>query len=516
MALGAVVLWDIILRLRDLQAFYGDQGVFSRELCLRQDLGGDVFHLFFATGSTAGLLFLFTIYAVAATCLMIGYQTRWAALLTWFFTVAVQLRNPLVLDGGDEILRVLLFWTPFLPMGARWSVDATTHKEWGSLPNSYRSVATIGVYLQFVVFYFFAALLKNGDDWLKTQDALYYALSIDQFATRLGKYLSQFPEELRILTTGALALEYLLPVLLLLPLRVPLARASFLVLAIGFHLAIAALFHFGIFMLIMVAILVVFLPPSLWDLLGRVDIQPSLPTLAHLLPLKPKFFSSTPGTSRKIPTPESTNVLRVARKAECPHALAPRPTTAVSEDIPPGYRLARPTQVFCLLICFYILFVNVYSIEHRQKLPAWAHLVARYTYEHQHWHFFAPYPFREDGYFVLEVTSLEGQVEDLFQVAPLDSEGRPVLGSARFANQRWRRWMQNLVEIDISDNREWRAATLDFFLEKWQIENPEKGWRSGRLLFVQELTPPPGQVAEYTTIELARAEGKDRGKLGPR
>ena len=36
MALGAVVLLDILLRVRDLQAFYGDHGVLSRSLCFRQ------------------------------------------------------------------------------------------------------------------------------------------------------------------------------------------------------------------------------------------------------------------------------------------------------------------------------------------------------------------------------------------------------------------------------------------------------------------------------------------------
>ena len=29
-------------------------------------------------------------------------------------------RNPLVIDGGDDFLRMLLFWGLFLPLGARW------------------------------------------------------------------------------------------------------------------------------------------------------------------------------------------------------------------------------------------------------------------------------------------------------------------------------------------------------------------------------------------------------------
>jgi hypothetical protein len=450
MALGALVLWDIVLRLRDLQAFYGDEGVFSRELCFRQNWGGDIFHLFFATGSTPGLLFLFGVWAVAATCLTVGYRTRLAGFITWYFTVSIQLRNPMVLDGGDEILRVLLFWTPFLPLAARWSVEAASNESWKRLPNTYRSVATCGVYLQFFLFYFFAAFLKSGEDWLKTQDAVYYALSIDQFTTGLGRYLSQFPDQLRPLTWGALGTEYLLALLLLVPLRVPYARTVFLFLAVGFHLAIAALFHFGIFMLIMLGLLLVFIPPRWWD---RFPLAPS--------------------------------------------------GTDVPDGAPAAYRLARPTQIFCLFICAYLIFVNIHSVKHVHKLTPWAHLVARYTYQHQHWHLFAPQPFREDGFFVLEITTARGMKTDALSLSPLGDDGRPVLGSARFPNQRWRRWLQNLVQIDIPDNQAWRMSTLTYLVEEWSRTHPEERWMSARLIFMREPTPPPGEKPSITPVILA-------------
>lgn len=52
------------------------------------------------------------------------------------------------------------------------------------------------------------------------------------------------------------------------------------------------------------------------EILGPVDIQPPLATLAHFRPLTARFFSSTSSTSRKIRLPEDKNVLRVPRKAE--------------------------------------------------------------------------------------------------------------------------------------------------------------------------------------------------------
>ncbi len=203
MALGAVVLIDIVLRLRDLQAFYGDQGILSRAFYFQQSWEYPGYHLFLATGTTGGLLVMFAVWALAAFCLMIGYNPRIAGLVTWYFVTSIQLRNPMVMDGGDDLLRLLLFWTPFLPLGARWSWDARQRPEWAKLPNAYRSVATFGVTTQLFVLYFFAAFLKNGEDWLKTGDALYMTLSIDQFSTALGRTMLAYPDLLRFMTWAA-------------------------------------------------------------------------------------------------------------------------------------------------------------------------------------------------------------------------------------------------------------------------------------------------------------------------
>jgi len=448
MILGGLVLWDIVLRLRDLQAFYGDYGVYPRELCFLDDLGGGVFQLFYSNGSTTGLLFLFGLGAVAATCLAAGYQTRLAGIATWYFTVSLQLRNPMVLDGGDEVLRVLLFWTPFLPLGARWSVDALRNPGWRNLPNAYRSMATVAVYLQMFLFYLFAALLKSGEDWTETGDALYYVLSIDQFVTQLGRALTQYPEQLRTLTFLALGLEFLLAFLLLVPTRVPYVRYIFLLLAVGFHLAIAALLHLGIFMLVMVGVLAVFLPGSFW---GSPDRE-----------------GSRPGV------------------------------------LPVAYELSIPLKAFVGFMMFYLVLVNIQSIENRHRLNDFTRLVARFTYEHQHWHFFAPFPFREDGDFVLEIETSGGEVEDIFQSGFLDTTSGPRTGADRFPNQRWRRWLQNLVQIRHPQVKAWREKTLAYLVKRWNRRHPDREARKARLVFRQETTRPPG--AESLVEEVLLAE----------
>lgn len=457
-ALGLVVLWDIVLRARDLQAFYGDHGVLSRAMFVSQSWEWPGYHLFLATGSTPGLLLMFALWALAALCLTLGYRHRLAGLVTWYFVASIQLRNPLVMDGGDDLLRVLLFWTPFLPLSARWSVEAKKNPCWRELANSYASPATFAVLLQLFVLYLFAALLKSGDDWWKTGDALYYALSIDQFSTSLGATLAAYPNFLRPLSFAALALEFALALLVLLRGRLGWAQTAFFTLAVVFHLAIASLLNFGIFMYIAIAGLTVTVPTAWLD--------------------------------RLAPWP-----------AQAPDAKAP------AAPLPPGYRLALPTRLFCGFMIVMIAIFNAYSIDHVQKIPRWTIPISNLTFEQQHWHLFAPEPPKGDGWYALEVTLSDGKEVDAW-----NPDGQPGIKPARlsgtFGNQRWRRWMQNLMETSLPDYVEWRKSTLAFLAERWAQAHPGASVRSFRLVLWREINPPPGQPLEAPErIVLAQMPG---------
>jgi hypothetical protein len=450
-----VTLLDIALRLRDLQAFYGDQGVLSRSLYFTQSWEYPGYTLFLASGSSAGLLALFGLWAVMAACLTIGYQSRLAGLVTWFFVANIQLRNPMVMDGGDDLLRVMLFWTPFLPVGARWSVDARRHPEWTRLPVAYRSVATAGLTLQLFVLYFFAALLKTGASWWKTGDALYYTLSIDQFTTPLGHWLLEHPQLLRPMTFGALTIEYSLAALLVLGGLFAWARVAFYVLAVAFHLSIAAMLELGVFMPIAIACLTVMLPTWLLD--------------------------------------------------RCSPRAAPAGTPA---ELPSGYRLGAPLRLLAGFMTLMIAIYNGYSIGHHQKIPPWSVLISELTFEQQHWHFFAPEPGKNDGWYKLEVTLKDGDVVDALRAGP-EVGGKPVNGADQFPNQRWRRWMQNLVDIDMADNQSWRRSTLIFLARRWLAEHPKEVPTGFRLVLMHETTPPPGGKTRVDRVVLAELTVSD-------
>ena len=101
----------VLLRMADVCAHYSDKGVLPTHVAREHMLGaGTQFSLLFINGSCgfAAGFFLFT-FAVSMM-LVVGYHTRLAGFLTWVCCVSIHVRNLNVLNGGDHIIRLLLFF----------------------------------------------------------------------------------------------------------------------------------------------------------------------------------------------------------------------------------------------------------------------------------------------------------------------------------------------------------------------------------------------------------------------
>jgi hypothetical protein len=216
------------------------------------------------TGTAVGIAFLFLIHAVAATGLLIGYRTRLMTFIVWLFTSSLHTRNPLILNGGDDLLRVLLFFAMFLPLGARYSVDAALNTSKEELKSQvYTSPSTAVYYLQFICVYFFAALLKSAPEWRSEGTAIYYALSLDQLALPLGKALLGFPAAMKFLTFAVWWIELLGGFVFLIP--HPLAKLAGIILIAALQLGFGLTLAIGHFPFVNAIALLPFLPFVVWE-----------------------------------------------------------------------------------------------------------------------------------------------------------------------------------------------------------------------------------------------------------
>ena len=149
--LGVSVLADVITRAFDLVGLYTDRGVLPRDLLLAMDGRGVYLSAHYWASAhpvSQGALFAFT--AGCAIALLVGWRTRWVTLLCWYLVASVQVRQPLSYIGGDSILRLLLFWGLFLPLSARFSVDAAQGRV-RPRPDSFISGGTVALLLQVCV-----------------------------------------------------------------------------------------------------------------------------------------------------------------------------------------------------------------------------------------------------------------------------------------------------------------------------------------------------------------------------
>lgn len=266
--LGLLLLIDLALRARDLTAHYTDFGILPRAVAV-DFLSSGSFSLHLLNGTVWFQAGLFAVAAVFAVLLLIGYRTRLMIIVSWVLLLSLQNRNPQILSGEDNLIILLMFWAMFLPLGARFSVDAALDRRSPSTPNAFYSVATIALLVQGMSMYYFSALLKADAQWVPDGTAVYYALQLDYFATSFALWFRQFPDLLEGLTYYVWALELIGPILIFSPIFHRTLRLAMLVAFVTMHIGFFLCLEIGLFPFVSILMNLVFLPGWVWDALDR-------------------------------------------------------------------------------------------------------------------------------------------------------------------------------------------------------------------------------------------------------
>lgn len=267
-ALGAVLFVDLCCRIGDAGSLYSDGGVLPRSWLAAY---GESWRasLYLANGQTWFAIALLVLQALAALALLLGWRTRLAALLCFVLEASLLNRNELVLNGGDVLLACLLFWSLFLPLGARWSVDAALSKQPPPQDHQYLSWASAALLVQVMSVYFFGAVLQSGAEWWPDGSAVYYALQLDRYATPAGLWLRQYADLLPVLTYTIWFIELLGPLLVFSPVLGRPLRFLVMLLLTALQLGLLLCLELGNFPYVSLAALTVLAGGWIWDGLGR-------------------------------------------------------------------------------------------------------------------------------------------------------------------------------------------------------------------------------------------------------
>lgn len=453
-ALGLYTAADALQRMLEAGFYYSDSGVLPRAtLAATKIRWAWSFHMF--GGDTWWPLLLLTGTLFASLALAAGYRTGIFSVVVWALTVSLTNRNELVLDGGDAVHRLLLFWGMFVPLGAVWSLDALRTPLRAPTQTTVTSCATFALRVQMAFTFFIAALLKTGDPWRKTFDAVWMTLHYDVYVHAGGAWLRQFPDFLRWVTMATMVIEFAGPLVLFLPyprLQV-LAMLSMISLHIGFVLCM----HLIMFSGIMIIGWLLFTPGLVWDRLGVPIHGPSTlrwPRLS-LPPAARPWFEKWP--------------------------LALRVFT-----------------VGCLL---YVTAWNIRSLNPPRFTPFFPNKLNFIGYSlriDQYWDMFSPSPTSEDGWLVVPAKLAGGFEIDLMREGAPVSWARPDSIADTYINRRGRKYFWSVTSAKSPNTRKQFGAYL---CRAWSERLGEKV-QSLEIFLMREMVQPNRTITAAERVPL--------------
>jgi Vitamin K-dependent gamma-carboxylase len=261
--LGFFLLVDLATRAVDLEAFSTDAGVFPRfDLPAPGSLHGSLHAL---AGGAVFEAALFVLAALVAITLLVGWHARIAVVLTWVLTISLHNRSPAILISGDKVIRLVLFWSLFLPLGARGGLDARRRDRQGENAPVV-SLAGALLLLQVFAIYPITVVRKMQSAPWRDLSMVARVMAVDGVTSPLGRLFRVVPAILPAFAAMTILIEAVGPILALTSFKRGKVRTFAVLGMVVFHLLLLGTMLFlGLFPLIMTVAWSVFLPPWFWE-----------------------------------------------------------------------------------------------------------------------------------------------------------------------------------------------------------------------------------------------------------
>ncbi|QLE56272.1 HTTM domain-containing protein [Nostoc sp. TCL26-01] len=558
--IALVLLADLGIRFGDVVAHYTDAGVMPRSL-LAQISKPWHWSLHAISGEPIFQVLLFTIAAVMAIAMLVGYHTRIATIASWVLLISLHNRNPSLIFAADDVLRALMFWAMFLPLGASYSIESALNSANHKLPARVVSGATVALIFQQCFIYIFSAAFKTRSPVWTEGTAVYYSLSFDQYATPIGHFLLNFPALLTLFTYVTLVLEWVAPLLLFVPVRNSFFRMCAVITFVMLHAGFGLTLNLGIFPFLSIFSWLAFLPSSFWHalhkrlqtparqglkiyfdadcgfckkvvhLLRTLLILPGTPLLmaqeypdiyadmqaynswvvedwqgkrhfkfagiVYIVSLSPVFFFLVPLLNWKPVMAAGTKFYEAVATNR---KIAGR-FTKPFKFRPIQVRPSRLLNILALLLLLYTFVWNVSSYApdaFKRKVWQSTEFVGRATRLDQSWSIFAPGPPRDDGWYVIPGRLQNGSEVDIFRSGNPVSWDKPSLG-LRGTIYNNMQWRTYFINLNRAIGQRLYPFYGQYLCRTWNAKHPgEQSLKSFDVYFMDERTVPPG---EKQTVE---------------
>ncbi|RQG91048.1 HTTM domain-containing protein [Natrarchaeobius chitinivorans] len=435
--LAVLILADLALRSRNFTAFYTKDGLVPPDLA-RETAPIDVGSVYFLSPDPAVTAGLFVVHGLVAVGLLVGYRTRIATALSFVFVVLLDLRNPLVLSYADVLFAWLLLWAIFLPLGARWSVDAV-HAD--RPPRT--AVATVAsglILLQMITMYVVNGVHKSGSELWQSGEAAVLVLGLDDMTFLLGDLVRSVPTALQF---GGLAWYYMLLFSWLLVLARGRLRTALVGAFVTAHLSFALTVRIGAFAYVALAGVVLFLQASFWEDLSSLGRRLES-RIARLEGVRPRIDRVRSGL-------ESCQ----SRLEEVAIAVPRLEVDAgLGERVPANpYRAVVPlvAVVFAGIVLVSVLSAGGVVDTDASSVDAVDGGVDAFVDHQTEWRIFAPEPRTTDRYYVFPATTADGDRIDAYNDRELRFERPSDQLQTQYGTYRERFYMNSVATPDHPD-----------------------------------------------------------------
>lgn len=262
--IATIIMMDLFFRYQNFEAHYTNKGVLPADVI-------KIYYPFYQYYFSLHNLFsdiifqkvLFGLHFVFTLLLLLGYKTKWSTIINFILLLSLHHRNPLVLQGGDDLLRITLFYMIFLPWGKFFSIDFLLSNPKSEPDTNDFSWIYLVFYWNIAMVYFFSALLKQSSEWQTEGSAIYYALSLNTLRVNfLGNFIYHHYLFSKILTFIVYyGFEILIPLILIFSFNKKIRTFAALSI-IALHLFILMSLKVGIFPYVGISTALMLLPPT--------------------------------------------------------------------------------------------------------------------------------------------------------------------------------------------------------------------------------------------------------------
>jgi Vitamin K-dependent gamma-carboxylase len=267
---GLVLLGDLLRQIPAIPTWFAADGVVPPEVMIAREQGHVPLSIFLEYPERPVLIAGFVLFGLVYVAYLIGYRTRLSQVLVIVSLVTLHGRASIIEHAGERSIHIFAILTAFLPLGARFSIDAVRARRPDTPPTTApaRSIAVLAMLLQLSAIYLLDWAVKlDGNAW-KNGSAIIGAIQ-PMTGTPFGFLVRDHAPILllRGFAVGTLLLEFMLWPLLLIPLpQLRLAAAGGMV---ALHLGIWSFMNLGIFQPVMIAPAALLLTAGTWSWLER-------------------------------------------------------------------------------------------------------------------------------------------------------------------------------------------------------------------------------------------------------